>query len=107
MIVGRAAASIGSSAPTSMPGLRGQLVHLVRPERARELVRVDRLVRAGADPGLHLVAEAAIAELLDEAVEPALAAEEAAERPGDVARAAGPAVSPPSEPSILPRSSIA
>ena len=52
-----------------------KLIDRVRPDRLIELIRRDRLVLSGADPGIHLVAESPLPELVDKAAKRAGAAE--------------------------------
>ncbi len=52
-------------------GALGQFVERVLTERAAELSRLDRLVLAGPDPGIDLLAGAAGGELADEIAEAA------------------------------------
>ena len=54
-----------------MPGPGRQLLDRVRAERLPEPLRIDRLVRTRRDPRVDLVLEAAVAQLADQAVEPA------------------------------------
>src|SRR2546421_277618 len=51
--------------------LRGEGLDLVRPERGTEILRRDRAVRSGADPGIGGLAMAALLQLLEQVIEAA------------------------------------
>jgi hypothetical protein len=53
--------------------LRGQIAQRVLTQDLTELVGGDRLVGAGADPGVHHIAEASLLELVHEATQASLA----------------------------------
>ena len=69
MICGRKAASIGSREPTSRPVFADSWFTVSGPSALPEPLRVHGLVRAGAHPRADLVAEAALAERGDQALE--------------------------------------
>ena len=90
MTVGRAAARIGSNAPTSRPLWPASCCTLSGPSAAPSAFGSTGLFGPVETHELDRVAEPRLAELVHEALEAALAADEAADRTGDVADPAGP-----------------
>ncbi len=99
-----------SSSSRDRPLCEASEFDLVGAERAGEIARRNRLVRALADPGIGGVAMAALLQLLEQVAEPARdhaagrgAAEQAAQRPFSTSPRPPPSPPPGPPPRALPR----
>ena len=79
--IGQFLRELGQELLARQSGLLLQFVERVRPKRLRELVRCQSPVLARADPGVHVLAIAALPELIEQTAQASSGKAAATEQP--------------------------